>query len=422
MTISLSRLKMPLILWSTVTLFFAFQFILRLLVGILREDIIQKFSIDAVTYGQLAGFYYLGYAGMQIPIGLMLDRFNFRYVTFVAIMFTSIGMLTFSLASTWEFVLFGRFLTGAGSGVAILSIAKITKLYFPEKMQSLMIGFAFTIGLTGAVAGGIPTKMMFNNLGYDETLQLLAGVAAILAFLVLIISDKNVEKVEKNEEHISIKKAFRLLCNPTILSIGLFGGLMVGALEGFADVWAMPFFNHIYHYSLDAGTSVTSFVYIGMIFGGAFLGYLSDRFNSPIYMILITGILMSVVFIILFMNTTISYFPLASLMFGLGILCCYQVLVFSLTTKIVSKSSAGLAMSIVNCINMSFGHFFHKAISTILQNNWNGLVNEKNVPIYDLKTYILGLSPVPICCLIGTLGFWYLATRQKNGKLKMVGN
>ena len=49
------RLKAPIALWSIATTFFAFQFILRLSVGILREDIIQKFHIDTAAFGPMAG-------------------------------------------------------------------------------------------------------------------------------------------------------------------------------------------------------------------------------------------------------------------------------------------------------------------------------------------------------------------------------
>lgn len=421
MTTSIFKLKMPFVLWGTVTLYFAFQFVLRLTVGILREDIMKKFSVDTAAFGHLAGYYYLGYAGMQIPVGYMLDRFNIRFVTFLSILTASLGTLIFALATEWEYVLFARFLIGSGSAVGFLSVAKVTKSFFPEKMHSLMLGFAFTFGLSGAVIGGKPTKLLFDYFGYHITLNTLSIIALLLGFIILLVNDKKIEKFEyEQDSNISLKKTLKLMCNPKILFIGICGGFMVGSLEGFADVWAIPFLSQIYGYSEYESISATSIIYTGMCVGGPILAWSAEKFKSNIVMILMTGILTTTIFIILFSNQKISYNKLAIIMFCIGILCCYQVLVFTLATELVSKSWAGLSIAIINCINMSFGHFFHVGISKIIQNYWTGTVNAENIATYDLKAYIMALSPIPIFSLIGALGFLYLSIMQKKGRLKKI--
>ena len=123
-----NSIKNSILLWSLANLFFAFQFILRLSAGILREDIIQKFAVDAASFGTLAGYYYIGYSSAQIPLGIMLDRLSFHFVTSVAIATSAVGTMMFVTANDWDLLLFGRFLIGAGSGVAFLAVAKIIKI------------------------------------------------------------------------------------------------------------------------------------------------------------------------------------------------------------------------------------------------------------------------------------------------------
>jgi predicted MFS family arabinose efflux permease len=416
-----TKLKMPFILWVIVTSYFAFQFILRLLAGILREDLMAKFAVDTVAFGNLAGFYYLGYAGMQIPIGYMLDRYNFRFVTFISIIVASIGTVIFAFSNEWEYVLFGRFLIGAGSAVGFLAVAKVIKTFFPERMHSLMIGFAFTIGLTGAVMGGKPVKYLFDTVGYSYTFKYLVSATVLIGFLVLLVNDKKIQKYEyESDKPADFVDTLKIIFNPTIIFIGVCGGLMVGSLEGFADVWAIPFFTQIYNFSEYDSITATSIVYTGMCVGGPLLAWCAEYFKSNIFMILVTGILTSIIFIVMFMHTQLSYNIVIALMFLIGILCCYQVLVFTLASEIVGKNSAGIAIAIVNCINMSFGHFFHVMISNIIQSNWDGSVNNNNMPLYDIKSFILALSPVPTMSLIGGLGFLYLSILNKKGKLKKV--
>ncbi len=410
-----NKLNKPILLWSLTNLFFAFQFILRLSAGILREDIMQRFNIDAASFGTLAGYYYLGYAGAQLPLGIMLDRLSFRFVTSCSIAASAIGTMLFVTTDNWDILLFARFLIGVGSGVAFLSITKVIKTYFDEKNHSMLIGLSFSFGLTGAVFGSTPMKLMFENFGYDYTFNILAIIGFFLAFMMLIFG-----KLKNKESHDSvseiIKSIFNLMLNPTVILIGISGGLMVGALEGFADVWAIAFFNQIFGMSATDSTTITSFVFIGMLFGGPILALLSNVLKSANFTIFLTGILTILVFLILFHMPPLSLYMSAILMFFLGILCCYQVLVFTVVSNQVQASSASLAIAITQCINMSFGHFFHTKIGDLFQSNWNGSVNANGNAIYSAENFIHSLSIIPVCCFIGMLGFAFLAI--KNRKLK----
>lgn len=407
-------MRAPLALWFVATSFFAFQFILRLSAGILREDIIQKFDIDTAAFGTLAGYYYLGYAGMQIPLGIMLDKFNFRIVTAFAIIVTVISTLTFVLADSWNIVLLGRFLMGAGSAVGFLSVAKVIKLFFEEKYHAFMIGFTFTFGLMGAVFGGTPMRMLFNHFGYHATFISLAAVGITIAAIVLMVSDKRIERVDTAPNaHPSMQKIFKLLFNPMIILVGIAGGLMVGPLEGFADVWAMPFFEHVHNLSQNDAIFISSLVFLGMCVGGPCLAYLAKITGSNVLVIAMTGACTVIVFFIIFFVHNLSISILSGLMFYLGILSCYQVLVFAFASDLVDRSCAGMAIAIINCLNMSFGHFFHKIISNIMQNRWDGTINALGLPMYDFETYIYALVVIPVACLAGTVGFLYLAFKQK---------
>ena len=408
-----NSLNRVIFLWSLANLFFAFQFILRLSAGILREEIIQKFTVDASSFGTLAGYYYLGYSGSQIPLGIMLDRLSFRFVTSLAIATAAIGTLTFVTTSDWNMLLFGRFLIGVGSGVAFLSVAKITKTYFDEKYHSLLLGFSFTFGLIGAVFGVTPMRFLFDRFGYNDTFTVLAFTGFFIAAIILIFGKINNEQKNNKNVQETAKAVFKLILNPIILLIGLSGGLMVGALEGFADVWAIPFFNQAFGMTKTESTNVTSFVYIGMCFGGPLLALAANALRSTNFMIFLTGILTIIVFVILFYLPPLSVPISAVLMFILGILCCYQVLVFTVVSSQVNKSSAGLAIAVTNCINMSFGHFFHTIIGNSFKNNWDGKINEFGNAIYTTDNFVHALAIIPLCCFIGQFGFIFLARRSK---------
>lgn len=399
------------LLWGLSTLFFAFQFILRLSAGILREDIIQKFAIDAASFGTLAGYYYLGYSGMQIPIGLMLDRLSFRLVAFLAIITAGIGTFTFVISDSWGMVLIGRFLIGAGSGVGFLSVAKITKTCFEEKHHSMLIGLSFTFGLMGAVFGMTPMQILFNFYGYDYTFNLLTFICFSIGLLILIFG--NLPKHSTNTANEDIfNQIINLLFNPQILLIGISGGLMVGALEGFADVWAMAYFEQVFGMSKLDSSNVTLVLYIGMCFGGPILAYIAGLAKSEKVVIVFTGILTILVFLFLFTTEALSLYTAMLVMFLLGILCCYQVLVFSFVSSGVKTGNAALAIAVTNCLNMAFGKLFHQFIGDSIQLNWDGTLNALGMPLYSKEAYIAALQCIPIGCFIGILGFLLIRTKK----------
>ena len=408
------KFKMPLLLWSVVTLFFAFQFILRLSVGILRDEIIAKYAIDVITFGNLAGFYYLGYAGAQIPLGIMLDKYNFRHVTALAIVISVLGTLTFVLGSEWEYVLMGRFMIGMGSGVGFLAVAKVIKLYFEEKYHTFMIGMSFTFGLLGAVFGGKPMKLLFNYYGYNACFLSLCVTGLVIALIILLTNDKKTDSLADNlGEKVTLKSVFQLITNPAILVVSISGGLMVGSLEGFADVWAMPFFSQIYNIPLEDAILAATFVFMGMCVGGPILASIAEFVGSTALVIVGTSIATIILFAVMFIHNDWSLNQISALMFVLGILCCYQVLVFSITGKVVAKHLTGMAIAIVNCINMSFGHLFHHIIASYMQDGWDGKYNDANAMIYSAETFHNSLMIIPVACTLGMLGFLYLYITDK---------
>lgn len=399
-------------LWAMANLFFAFQFILRLSVGIMRDEIMLQYSVSAEEFANLAGYYYLGYAGMQIPLGIMLDRINFRYITSISISISAIGMLISLQHHDWNNFLLGRFLVGAGSGIAFLAIAKIIKIFFEEKYHTFLIGFAFTLGLIGAVFGGTPMRMIFESFDLDQVFTILSFICLLFAIVMLIFG--NIDTAENTSKVSDIlKNIINIATNKNIIIICIGGGLLVGALEGFADLWGYVYFEQIFGFSKASSITIVNSVYIGMCFGGPILSFVAKVLRSDFLAIVICATITILIFGSLFYAQNMDLYISIALMFLLGIVCCYQVLVFAVTSKQVDASNAGLAIAFANSINMTFGHYFHKYLGYHVQKNWDGLTSLKGIALYDKANLVNALSSIPIAAAIASLGFIYLYYKSK---------
>ncbi|MCP5369447.1 MAG: MFS transporter [Rickettsiaceae bacterium] len=390
---------------------------MRLSTGVLREQIMLDFQVDASMFGSLSGYYYLGYGLSQIPFGLLLDRFSYRIIASLAILCTAIGALLFATTSNWQILLLSRFLIGFGSGIGFLSVAKITKACFDEKYHSMLIGFAFTLGLIGAVFSTTPLVILFEHYGHKQILLLVSFVAFSMSIITYICGKNNLPQSAVHTNNTISQSLFRVFTNYRIILIGIAGGLLVGSLEGFADVWAMPFFNQIFGYSIVDSSKITMYVYFGMCLGGPILVFFSNLFGSEYWIIIATAVLTIFIFIILFICNDLSMLTLGTIMFVLGILCCYQVLIFNIASNIMGSSSTGLVISAINCMNMSFGYIFHLVIGQVFVYNWDGLLSEHGTALYLKKDFIRALSTVPICAALGIIIFMFLLKKSDKNQL-----
>ena len=173
--------------WIIASIFYGYQYILRVMPNIMMNDILWQFNIDAATFGQFSGVYYLGYSLMHLPIGIMLDRFGPKKVMPISILMTAIGLLPIIFSEYWVYSIIGRFLIGMGSSAAILGLFKIIRLTFNEKKFTRMLSFSVTIGLMGAIYGGGPVNYMCTTLGYKAVTSIFACIGMGLSIVMYYI-------------------------------------------------------------------------------------------------------------------------------------------------------------------------------------------------------------------------------------------
>ena len=411
------------LLYAIVAVFFSYQFVLRLAPSVLMD------KIGEAAFGNLGSYYYLGYAGMQIPFGLMLDRFNFRHVSLIAVLTCVLGNSLFSFSESWNLVLFGRFLIGCGSAIGFLAVAKVIKIFFKEEYQSILIGFAFTIGLLGAVFGNNTLNFTFSLFGIYNVLAAISVIGFIIAVGLMLLNDKhamseskyNSQTEEQDEEMSSkIKNIFKIISMPSIIIAGISGGLMAGSLEGFADLWGSKFFQSVMNFSKPASISINSNFFIGMCLGGPVLAFLARAVSSDVVVISLVAMFMAIMFSVLFYFTNMNFLTASMVMLFMGMLASYQVLVFSFASKLVNAEWTGLAIAVINCINMSFGSIFHTIVSNLIEYNWSGVISTEGVKLYDYTTMVAAFTPIPIAAIIGQVGFLYLGLKQINFNLSSV--
>lgn len=400
MTVSFSNSRMiAWMMWMIASVFYAYQYVLRVMPNIMITDIMEQFQIDAATFGQFSGVYYIGYSLMHLPIGLMLDRFGPKKVMTGSILVSVVGILPLMFADYWVYPILGRIVLGMGSSAAILGIFKIIRMTFSEERFPRMLSLSVMIGLMGAIYGGAPVSYMRESLGYQGVLQLFAVAGIVLAGLTywIVPTEKTVSKSS------AIADIKEVIGNYKVMFFCLCAGLMVGPLEGFADVWGTAFLKQVYGYEGTLAASLPSVIFIGMCFGAPILSLIADKIGSYSMTIIGSGVLMALIFFGLLQWQMGS--GMISLSFVLvGICCAYQILAIYQVSTYVREQVAGLATAVANMIIMIFGYAFHSMIG--------GVVSYMGGPAAP-EALVYGIAVIPVALVIGTAGFLVLTLNDK---------
>lgn len=397
------------LMWSLASFFYAYQYILRVLPNIMMTDILEKFQIDASLFGQYSGLYYIGYAGMHIPVGILLDKYGPKWILPLCMILTVIGLMPLLYAHDWIYPGIGRLLIGMGSSAAILGVFKIIRMSFPEDKFTFILGCSVTIGLLGAIYGGQPVNYLMHTFGSEKVLQIIILMGVVLSIATFLAIPAQATVHAQQGWFASVKE---VLTNSKILMICLFAGFMVGPLEGFADVWGKEYLKSVYKLDENIASSLPSLIFLGMCFGSPFLSWITAKTKAYFGFIILSGVVMGISFILL-LTGQLPVSVLTVMFIIVGVFSAYQILAIYKASTYGGENLVGLTTACANMIIMTFGYVFHSLIGKVMTHLWDGTMY-MDVPVYDAHAYTVALMVIPVGLLMGALGFVWMATTKKS--------
>lgn len=397
------------LMWSLASFFYAYQYILRVLPNVMMSELLERFQIDASVFGQYSGFFYIGYAGMHIPVGILLDKYGPKWILPACMMLAVIGIVPLLYAEHWIYPGIGRVFIGMGSAAAILGVFKIIRMCFPEEKFTFILGCSVTIGLLGAIYGGQPINYLIYRFGSEIVIQSIIIVGVLLALATFLSIPSQWATPTPKGWVVSVKE---ILTHPQIVLICLCAGLMVGPLEGFVDVWGKEYLKVTYKFNDAIAASLPSLIYLGMCFGAPILSWIAEKTKAYFGFLILSGVTMMVAFLFV-LTGQLSVGFLTVLFFIVGIFCAYQILAIYQASTYSGKQLVGLTTACANMVIMAFGYLFNSVIGQVMSRLWDGSTIAE-IPVYDAHAYTVALLVIPLGLAIGVSGFIWLALSRRS--------
>lgn len=391
---------LPLLGWLTASMFFFYAWVMRVAPSIMVEELMRDFAVGAGVLGNLSAAYFYGYAGMQIPVGMLLDRFGPRRLIGISTLGCAAGCLLFATSSSLAGASIGRFLIGAFAAFSLVGSMALAGQWFKPERFAILSGLAMAAGMLGGVFGQAPLRLAVEASDWRTANLLLASGGVILSIAAwACVRDR--WRGSGGVGHVLAGLATVVRHRQTWLA-ALVGLGTSAPLLGFAGLWGVPFLVAVYDLPRTQAAGLTSFVFLGWAIGAPLFGWFSDwigrrRLPMVIGLTLETLALAAVVYI-----PGLPLWAIGTFAFLIGLFGSSQIVVFAVVRESHPPKLSGTAIGLTNGMVTGTGALIQPLVGYLLDLAWNGATLH-GARLYSVDAYHFALGSLVVCCLGGAL-------------------
>ncbi len=401
--------------------FYAYEYFLRISLSVMENPLREHFNLSSTGFGLLSAFYYYAYVPMQLPVGVMMDRYGPKRLLTFACLVCVIGTVFFASTSLFWVAAVGRFLVGLGSAFAFVGVLKLATIWLPENKLAMVSGLAAALGTIGAMIGDNVLGVLVTHLGWRDTIMITA-IAGVILTVVLWFGLRDKKSHQRQSGTIynfkqSMADLLIIAKNKQIWINGLFGCLVYLPTTVFAELWGISYLKNASGMTPAAADFSNSLLFLGFTVGAPLMGYFSDKIarrKLPMF-VGATGaaIIMTIILYVPGLDST----RLNGLLFLLGILYSVQSIVFAVGRELSPGEAAGTAMAMTNMIVMLGAMFFQPLIGQLLDYSLATHLNQAAIDpgtiinlqkYYTVEDYQFALAIIPMGIFLAAILTFFL--------------
>lgn len=173
--------------WSVGVAAYVLAITNRTSLGAVGVEAADRFQADASTLALFAVVQLAVYGGMQIPVGILLDRFGSRPIMTIGMLLMAAGQLTMAFSPSIGVALVARVLLGAGDAAIFPAVLRLVATWFPAQRGPLMVQFTGIIGQAGQLIALVPLAALLHATTWTVTFGSVAGLGVLFTILVALL-------------------------------------------------------------------------------------------------------------------------------------------------------------------------------------------------------------------------------------------
>ena len=373
------------LMWSLIIIFYFYQYFLRVSPVVLTEELLTYFHIDASALGFFSASYFLIYALLQIPVGILIDRFGSKKILPAACLICGLGTLCLAGAEHMFLANLGRILQGLGSSFAFIGMIYVSAHYFPITILGFLVCLGDSLGRLGAVFASGPYAELITFISWKVSLFWI-GLFGLLISIALyyVLPTASLTSEHETKTHV-IDVLKKLLKEKSMWLICCVSSFLVVFTTAFAGLWGVPFLEAAYKMSKTTASFAISVFFLGAILGSPSIGYISDRLLRRKPFLMCAGFFGTCLTLFLVYTPVFSYLGVYFLLFLLGILTSIQNLTYCVAIENNHPKFKGVISGYVNLFVFLIGAASQPLVGYLLE--WHSTLIFQSSSMYTFKDY-----------------------------------
>ncbi len=395
------------LVWLLGGLFFLMDYFVRISPSVITNQLMSTFHVSAFALGGLSAVFYYSYLFMQVPVGVLVDKYGPYRLLAISILVCALGSFLFGYTDSITVLYFSRFLIGFGGAFSFVGTLKLIYNWFPVKYFAILAGVTQALGMLGAYIGGAPMAKLFNVFGWRHTMIFIAGLFLLLCVVVMIFVRDRPKTFQKNQ-HKEIERikvlpgVYNVIKRPQVWINSLYIGLLYGPTAAFAGLWGVPYLRAYYHQSTTLVAAEVGMMFLGLAVGCPLFGWWSNAIRKRIPVMKIAPLVCLITICIIIFNNHIPFLRHLSepvvfiLCFIYGVFNSGIIPSYALSTEVVPLKLSGITLGFTNLASLIIGALMLPIIGEVLDKVWAGKMVQHHA-VYSVSNYQHAFILFPAC-------------------------
>lgn len=300
------------------------SYLFRTVNAIISPQLVADVGLTPGDLGLMTSAYFITFAVVQLPLGIILDRFGPRKVQAALLVVAALGASVFAFGNDAITLAIGRGLIGIGVSGCLMAALKANVLWFPKEKIPLVNGIIFAFGTFGALSTTVPLEILIQTVDWRTVFWWLSGISVLSAVLIYALVPEKTHTarpavVGQSAFSAQISDLKQIYGSAFFWRLSFMVFLHNGVFLSYQALWAAPWLRDVARLDRSGVAEAMLMFNVGMFCGVLSIGLLATRLQRlgiPTIVPAVVGIVVSIIIQVMFASAWTAYPAILCLIWG----------------------------------------------------------------------------------------------------------